>query len=129
MSRRTNGNGYEFVGIRDRGDGVIGPRDLIILKDHEGRRHEYYLGDDKARNFLHSMGMEVEDLSGMTWGQAQSRLSYLHHMKCALRCAQSGDSAGLDQELQQAEQSARMAQTSFDMGKAQEMRQLARQHP
>jgi hypothetical protein len=38
MSRKSNGNGYEFVGIRDRGDGVIGPRDLIILKDQAGRR-------------------------------------------------------------------------------------------
>lgn len=128
MSRRTNGNGYEFVGIRDRGDGVIGPTDLIILRDQEGRRHEYYLGDDQARKFLHSMGMKVEELSGLTWGQAQGRLSYLHHMRCAMRCAQNGDSAGLDAELREAEQCARMAQTSFDMGRAEEMRNLARQH-
>ena len=128
MSRKSYGNGYEFVGIRDRGDGVIGPRDLIILKDPEGRRHEYYLGDDQARNYLHALGLEVEDLSGLTLGQAQNRLSYLHHMKCALRFAQNGDSAGLDQELRQAEQKARMANMSFDLAKAQQMRDMARQH-
>ena len=128
MSRKSNGNGYEFVGIRDRGDGVIGPRDLIILKDQAGRRHEYYLGDDQARNFLHAMGLEVEELSGLSWGQAQNRLSYLHHMRCALRCAKNGDSTGLDEELHQAEQNARMANMSFDMAKAQEIRAIARQH-
>jgi hypothetical protein len=128
MSRRTNGNHYEFVGIRDRGDGVIGPTDLIILRDEQGRRHEYYLGDPQARDFLHGIGLELEDLNGLAWGQAQSRLSYLHHMRCAMRRAEAGDSAGLDAELHEAEQCARMAEMSFDMGKAQKIREMARHH-
>jgi hypothetical protein len=128
MSRRTNGFHYEFVAIRDRGDGVIGLRDLIILKDEDGRRHEYYLGDEQAQSFLHDIGLEAKDLSGMSCGQAQNRLSYLHHMKCAMRKAQAGDSAGLDEALQQAERCARMAEMTFDMGKAQEIRAMARHH-
>src|SRR5262249_44424969 len=106
----------------------IGPKDLIILKDQEGRRHEYYLGDDQARKFLHTMGTEVEELAGLTWGQAQNRLAYLYHMRCALRCAQRGDFEALDEQLRLAEQNARMANMPFDMGKAQEMRAMARQH-
>jgi hypothetical protein len=128
MSRRANGLHYDFVGIRDRGDGVIGPTDLIIVRDEEGQRHEYYLGDDQARSFLHAMGAEVEEIEGLPWGQAQSRLAYLHHMRCAMRKAQAGDPAGLDEELQQAEQCARMAQMNFDMGRAQEIRSLLNRH-
>jgi hypothetical protein len=74
------------------------------------------------------MGLEVEELSGLSWGHAQNRLSYLHHMRCALRCAQNGDSAGLDEELNQAEQNARMANMAFDMAKAQEIRAIVRSH-
>lgn len=124
--RRSNGFHYDFVGIRDHGDGVIGPRDLIILRDEEGRRHEYYLGDDKAQEFLQSMGTGVEEISGLSWGQAQSRLFYLHHMKLAMTMAEAGDSSRLDEELQQAEQCARMGQMSFDAGRAQEIRAMAR---
>ena len=66
------------------------------------------------------------NLSGLSWGKAQNRLSYLHHMKCAMKRAQAGDSAGLDEALQQAERCARMAEMTFDMGKAQEIRAMAR---
>lgn len=125
---RTNGFHYDFVGIRDHGDGVIGPRDVIILRDEDGKRHEYYLGDDKAQRFLQSMGTAVEEISGLTWGQAQSRLFYLHHMKLAMNKAQQGDAVGMNEELQQAEQCARMGQMSFDSGRAQEMRGIAHQH-
>lgn len=125
--QRSNGFHYDFVGIRDHGDGVIGPRDLIILRDEDGRRHEYYLGDEQAQSFLRSLGTDVEEISGLSWGQAQSRLSYLHHMQQAMRKAQAGDSAGLNDELQQAEQCARMGQMSFDAGRAQEMRSLLQQ--
>jgi hypothetical protein len=128
MGRRANGQGYDFVGIRDRGDGVIGPKDLIIVRDEEGQRHEYYLGDDQARNFLKGMGAEVEEIEGLPWGQAQNRLAYLHHMQCAMRKAKAGDAAGLDAELSQAERCARMAQIAFDLGRAQEMRSLLNRH-
>lgn len=128
MNRRANGLHYDFVGIRDRGDGIIGPSDLIILRDEEGQRHEYYLGDDQARRFLRGMGAEVEEIEGLSWGQAQGRLAYLHHMRRAMQKAQAGDAAGLDAELHEAEQCARMAQMNFDMAKAQEMRSLLRQH-
>ncbi|HSA60136.1 MAG TPA: hypothetical protein VLJ37_10680 [bacterium] len=128
MNRRENGLHYDFVGIRDRGDGVIGPTDLIIVRDEDGARHEYYLGDDQARRFLRGMGTEVEEIEGLPWGQAQSRLAYLHHMRCAMRKAQAGDAAGLDEELRQAEECARMAEMNFDMEKAQEVRSLLSQH-
>jgi len=120
----SNGFHFDFVGIRDHGDGVIGPRDLIIVRDGDGRRHEYYLGDEKAQRFLQWMGTDFEEISGMSWGQAQGRLAYLHHMKLAMDKAKMGDSAGLNDELQQAEQCARMAQMNFDAKRAQEMRQL-----
>lgn len=125
---KRNGFHFEFIGIRDGGDGVIGPRDRILLKDEEGRRHEYYLGDEQAQDFLKGMGTGVEEISGLTWGQAQSRLSYLHHMRLAMRKAQNGDSAGVDEELQQAEHCARMADMNFDNGKAQEVREIVHQN-
>lgn len=127
MSRRTNGLHYEFIGIRDRGDGVIGPKDRIILKDELGHRHEYYLGDQQADLFLHDIGTGIQELSGLTWGEAQGRLAYLHHMSCAMKKAQAGDSAGLDQELQEAERCARRARLQFEAGKAQKMREIVRQ--
>lgn len=81
MARRAHGGTYEFVGIRDRGDAIIGPHDKIILKDSEGRRHEFYLGDDQALAYLHTLGVRPEEINGLSLGEVQERLDRLYHKK------------------------------------------------
>lgn len=110
MNRKHAGNSYEFVGIRDRGDNVIGPRDRIVLKDSNGGRHEFYLGDEQSQEFLKSLGTSLQEIEGLSLGQAQGKLSYLHHMMLARRMQENGGHVdALDEELRQAENSARMA--------------------
>ena len=83
MGSKTHGGAYEFIGIRDRGDAIIGPRDKIILKDSQGQRHEFYLGDDQALAFLRELGVGPEEINGLSLGEAQERLAHLVYVKRA----------------------------------------------
>lgn len=83
MARKAHNGSYEFVGIRDHGDAVIGPRDKIVLKDAHGQRHEFYLGDDQALAFLRELGVGPEEINGLSLGEAQERLAHLVYVKRA----------------------------------------------
>jgi len=124
MARRMKGLTYELVGVRDAGDGVMGVRDKIIVKDEFGRRHEFYLGDEKAELFLRELGLRLEDVEGLPFGMAQGKLSFIYHMMCARNLAQSGDAKAADEELRQAENGARMADGVLDASKHQQIEEV-----
>lgn len=90
MARRLNGLTYELVGIRDAGDGVMGLRDKVIVKDETGRRHEFYLGDEQAEIFLHELGLNLEDIEGLPFSEAQGKLSHAYHLKTTIQREPSG---------------------------------------
>lgn len=130
MARRMNGLVYEFVGLRDGGDGVVGLRDKIIVKDEFSQRHEFYLGDDQAAAILRGMGLSIKDVLGMPYGQAQGRLSFIYHMNRAQRLAANGDVMATDEELRLAENGARLADMIPDPHKAKAIEELReRVHP
>ena len=81
MARRMNGLTYELVGIRDAGDGIMGLRDKMIVKDQTGRRYEFYLGDEQAENFLRELGLKLEDIEGLPFSVAQEKLSHAYHLR------------------------------------------------
>lgn len=124
MARRVNGLTYELVGIRDAGDGVMGLRDKVIVKDELGRRHEFYLGDEQAEIFLTELGLRLEDIEGLPFGEAQGKLSYIYHMSRARRLLDIGDARAADEELRQAESGARMADGLLDPAKHQQIEEV-----
>ncbi|SRR5579885_3724115 len=130
MARRVNGLTYELVGVRDAGDGVMGFRDKIIVKDEFGRRHEYYLGDEQAETFLRELGLRLEDIEGLPFGMAQGKLAYVYHMIRARKLIELGDARAADEELRHAETGARMEDGLLDANKHQQIEEVRnRAHP
>ena len=124
MARRMNGLTYELVGIRDAGDGIMGLRDKMIVKDQTGRRHEFYLGDEQAEAFLGELGLSLEDVEGLPFGIAQGKLSYTYHMRCARSLMEHGEHKAASEELRQAESGARMADGVLDPAKHQQIEEV-----
>ncbi len=124
MARRMNGSAYEFVGLRDGGDGIVGLRDKIIVKDELGQRHEFYLGDEQAEPILAELGILLKDIIGLSYGRAQGKLSFLYHLNRAQSLADQGNVLATDQELKLAETGARLADTIPDPNKLQAIEEL-----
>ncbi|HSA59379.1 MAG TPA: hypothetical protein VLJ37_06805 [bacterium] len=103
---------YQFVEIRDNGDGIVGKGDRVVFRDEGGRRREYGISDRYVRGFLSNLG--VAKISGLTVGRAQAYIQYQALRQLAERSSREGNSEELARASNQMRGLAVNAGMTFD---------------